>query len=278
MKNFILHHRVRLMLISGMLCCCFELSAGNDDIPPGARASGMGGASVIMPGVWANFGNQANLALLTRTSIGIHHEFRFGLRELSATSIAFAKPAANGTFGLCYSVFGYSGFRQSKAGLSYSLRLFKGIAAGIQLDYLNIFSPDNSRANACTFELGILADLNKEFKLAVHIFNPANIHYNGKNGEAIPPEIKMGLGYKPIESLTIIIQTDEKLGGSPVFRAGIEFGLGRILLLRTGISSNPWENSFGLGIKLKNVKIDISVRRHPILGFSPACSIGYEFP
>ena len=136
---------------------------------------------------------------------------------------------------------------------------------------------NSPRNKAFTFEFGLLADLNKELVLGIHLFNPANIHYNGKNGEAIPPEASIGLGYKPLESLIITAESEEKLGLSPVFRAGIEFGFGKKFLLRTGISSQPWENSFGAGIKLKQCTVDLSLNRNPILGYSPACSITYEF-
>jgi hypothetical protein len=279
MKNFYLRQFACAIVISGILTPEVKLFAGNDNFPFGARASGMGNAAVTLCNVWANFYNQGNLAILKNTCIGIHHEMDFGIKQLSTTAIAIAKPVGGGTIGLCSGSFGYSGFRENKTGLSYALKLFRGVYAGIQLEYLSMRSADNSpKYNAFTFEVGILADLNKELQLGVHVFNPANIHYYGKGGEPIPPLATLGFGYKPLESLIITVETEEKLGLSPIFRAGIEFGFGKSFLLRTGISSANWENSFGAGFKLKSIIIDLSLRRNPMLGYSPACSISYEFP
>ncbi len=279
MKKFYLRQFAGAMIISGILASEVKVFAGNDNSPYGARASGMGNSAVTLCDIWANFFNQANLAVLTKTSLGIHHEMDFGIKQLSTTAVAIAKPVGGGTFGLCSGFFGFSGFRENKTGLSYSLKLFRGISAGIQLEYLSMHSADNSpKYHAFTFELGMLADLNKELQFGIHVFNPANIHYNGKNGEPIPPAGTIGFGYKPLESLIITVETEEKLGLSPVFRCGIEFGFGKSFLLRTGISSLNWENSFGVGFKLKSIIIDLSLRRNPMLGYSPACSISYELP
>jgi hypothetical protein len=278
MKKISAHFMVCIFCIGGAISPDSKLFAGNDNFPYGARGSGMGNACVTIPGLWSVFYNQANLVNLKYTSAGIHHEMNFGISQLSTSAIAFAKPLGNGTLAICSAFFGYRGFRESKTGVSYSLHLFRGISAGVQLEYLGMNAADNSaRYYALSFELGILASLSKELELGVHVFNPANIHYYGRNGEPIPPAATIGLGYKPVEFLVLTFETEEKLGSAPLCRAGIEFGLGKQLFIRTGISTIPWENSFGAGVKLKSFTIDLSVRRNPVLGYSPACSIGYEF-
>jgi len=266
------------LLISGILASESESFAGNDNYPSGARAAGMGNAAVTLTNIWANFFNQANLAELDRTMIGIHHEISFGMLQLGTSALAIARPTGGGTLGLCTSFFGYSGYNESKTGLSYSLKLFKGISAGIQLEYLSVRSADDSpKSRAFTFELGILAELNKSLRLGVHIFNPANIRYSGNQGESIPPRATIGLGYKPGESLMLTAETEKSLGYDEIYRAGIEFGFGKYFQLRTGISSSPWQNSFGTGFKIKGLLIDVSLSRNPILGYSPAFSMSYEF-
>jgi hypothetical protein len=267
-----------IMLICGLWTAEVKIYAGNDNYPSGARAGGMGNAAVTLCDVWANFYNQAILTELDRTSFGLHHEMRYGMHQLAISAFAISTRAGGGTLGLCASSFGYSGFRENKTGLSYSLKLFKGISAGVQLEYLTMRSADGSpKSKAFTFELGILAELSREIRLGVHIFNPANIHYNGSRGEPIPPKATIGVGYKPIESLVLSFETEKRLAADPIYRAGIEFSLSKNFKLRTGISSASWENSFGTGFKFKGFMIDLSVCRNPILGYSPGCSISYEF-
>jgi hypothetical protein len=255
-----------------------KVFAGNEDFPSGARATGMGNAAVTQTSIWANFYNQALLAELDGSIIGIHHETRFGISQLASNAIAIDLPTATGTFGLCACNFGYSGYRESKTGIAYSLKLFKGISAGVQLEYLTVHSSDDSpTSRAFTFELGILSVVNKYIRLGVHVFNPANIQYIGSKGEGLLPRATVGLGYKPMESLLLTIEIEKRLGFIEIYRAGIEFSIGKLFQLRTGVSSSPWENSFGTGFKIKRLAIDVAVRRNQLLGYSPALSMTYKF-
>jgi hypothetical protein len=266
-----------LLIIIGIVAPLDESIAGNESDPVGARASGMGNAAVTLSSVWANFSNQANLTELNTTTIGIHNEISFGINQLATSALAIAKPAGSGIFGFCASYFGYSGYNESKTGLSYSLKLFHGISAGIQLEYLCAHAGDNSpKSRVFTFDIGFLAKLSKTLNLGVHIFNPANIQYLNNSGESLSPIATIGLGYHALESLTLVGETEKSLGFDPIYRAGIEFGLGKSIFLRTGIKSSPWENSFGIGFKIKRLVIDVALSRNPILGYSPAFSMCYE--
>ena len=47
--------------------------------------------------------------------------------------------------------------------------------------------------------------------------------------------------------------------------------------LRTGFSTNPSQNTFGIGYTLNNIQFDIAVKRHQILGYSPQFSVSSSF-
>lgn len=266
------------MLVSCLFFSDNEALASNDLNPKGARASAMGGASVCLADLWANFYNPANLHSIDKFSAGIFHEIKYGLPQLSTSAFSLCIPAGNGRIGFCAGYFGYSRHRESRAGLAYSMKLFHGINAGLQIDYLGMYSSDNSsRYTAFTFDAGISAEISRELALGVNVFNPVNIHYNGRNGENLSPVMNAGLAYRPVESILLCAELESMPEFRPTCRFGAEFRMGRIFFIRTGVSSLPWENSFGTGFKFKNLLLDITLVRNPVLGYSTSCSISCVF-
>ena len=117
--------------------CLPDVFAGDHNAPAGARSSAMGNASATQQDVWASFHNQAGLAFLKETVIGVSHEQRFMLNELSLNGAAFALPTKkNGTFALSVSYFGYKLYNEQKAGLAYAKSFGDKFSAGVQIDYL----------------------------------------------------------------------------------------------------------------------------------------------
>src|SRR3989339_551673 len=89
--------------------------SGNENYPVGARYSSMGNTGVMTPSLWSTSHNQAGLAFLKISEVGLHYENKFLIPELGLSSLAFALPSKkSGTFGLNYNHFGYSKYNESK--------------------------------------------------------------------------------------------------------------------------------------------------------------------
>ena len=82
------------------IATAFFSKAGNEDLPLGARSSGMGNASVSLSDVWSAHHNQAGLGFVRDISAGAYYENRFLLKELSIKGGVVALPVKGGTFGL----------------------------------------------------------------------------------------------------------------------------------------------------------------------------------
>ena len=244
----------------------------------GARAAGMAYAATTLTDVWSNFFNQAALGNLDKAAFGLHHENAFMVKELALKAAALAIPANFGTFGMNASYFGYSRFHRLKTGLAFGRKLGKRISAGIQLDYFSEFTSDQNRSVHCfTFEGGLLAELPGELSFGVHLFNPANIGYYGRVSGTLSPVTRVGLGFHRVAGLILAAEAEKSLRSAPVFRFGAEYAIKHFLFLRTGISTNPLLNTFGLGLNCKNVRLDIAFSRHTALGYTPYLSLGYTF-
>ncbi len=252
------------------------LSAQNG-VPPyaGARGIAMGDASVNFQGISAAFSNQAGLAYLDGMGFTIGTERRFFTSEISSFSAAFAYPTGNaGTFGLSANYFGYSGYNETRIGLAYARKLGEKVALGAQFDYLGFSIPEYGNKAVFTFELGVQAQLTEDFRIGAHIFSP--VRQEIVPDEKVPTVFKLGAAYSPNEKLIISGEVEKDIDLDFSFKAGVEYYLIDILCLRAGVSTEPLQNAFGLGLRLKNgLLLDIASAYHYDLGFTPAVNFSY---
>ncbi len=268
-----------LLIITALLLDCVVSSGANDNHPVGARASALANATVMHAGIWSVHHNQAGLGIYNRMAIGFHHENMFVVPEYNLHSLAFTLPAAGGVFGLNYTYFGYRLYNESKIGIGFGKKLNEVFSAGIQLNYFNTYIADETgNTGTIAVEGGLIAKPAEDFFIGVHIFNPtgarlSNIHEN----EQIPTIMRGGLSYMFFEKLILSVETEKDLENPAVFRSGIEYRIIENLYLRTGVSTNPVRNTFGIGINIRRVSADVAFTHHQILGFTPHFSFQLAF-
>lgn len=253
-------------------------SVRSENWPTGARSSGMGNAAVTLKDLWASTNNQGALGFLEKKAIGFHYENRFAVSEFSLKSFSGIMPVKAGTFALSVNHFGYSKYSETKIGFGFGKKLSEKFSFGIQIDYLNTYI-SNLYGNKGTIaaELGFLAEPFENFFIGGHIFNPTKSEIADYNSEKIPTVMKLGMGYNFDDKVYLSIETEKDLMYNPVFKSGLEFYLVENLLLRAGISTNPTQNTFGIGYILKNFRVDFAFSTHRDLGMSPHFSLCYNF-
>jgi hypothetical protein len=247
-----------------------------DNGPIGARSAAMGGASVTLNDVWSSQNNQAGLGFLKNPVFGAYYENRFLLKQLSTSAFAAALPIKRGAFGLTYTGFGYSAFKETKVGLAYGLSLSDYFSVGVQLDYLNTRIADiYGTAHAITGEIGFQGKLSKNVIVAGHLYNPNRAKITNYNNEVIPMQLRLGIQY--IFSKKVFVITEAEKGSySPInIKAGVEYAPVKEIYIRAGGASNPAQASFGMGVNLKSFKVDLSSAYHSVLGFSPQIGLSY---
>lgn len=251
---------------------------GNENFPVGARYSAMGNTGVMTPSLWSSSHNQAGLAFLKASEVGLHYENKFLLRELGLSSLAFAlSTKKSGTFGLNYNYFGYSKYNENKIGLSYAKMFGGSFAAGVQIDYFHTYiEEDYGNKGIPVAEIGILSKPVKGLYIGAHVFNISKAKIDSYANEKIPTIFKLGLGYEFSEKVLVCIETEKALDYKPIFKGGIEYQLLVNLYLRTGIITNPVQNTFGIGYKMKKFNADIAFASHPVLGLSSQITLTYS--
>ena len=239
-------------------------------------SNSLGGCGLTQTNVWSNLSNQAGLAEITQLSVGVSTKNSFGIKELSTHVAIFALPVSGGVFGLNVAYTGFELYNETKIGLAFGKKLSKSFNVGIQADYLGIYADGSTNnKNSFTFEIGAQKRLMRDLTLGTHIFNPIAVKLN--ETEVIPTIFKLGLRYDANSKVSVFTETELENGENGILKAGLEYKIIEQLQLRTGFSTNPAKNTFGIGYTLNNIQVDIAINRHQLLGYSPQFSISSTF-
>ncbi|MFH0893493.1 MAG: hypothetical protein V2A54_03565 [Bacteroidota bacterium] len=240
----------------------------------GSRSSAMGYCGVASSDLFSVFNNQAGLGNLKEMSGGVSFENRFLVNALSSRLAAFVFPTSSGTFGASYRAFGYSQYSESIFGISYGKKLGKIISAGIQLDYVSLRLPEIYGSKGfVTFEAGVQAIPVEHLTMGFHLFNPLHQDLTGYAGEMYNTTATLGGQYEFSEKVTGMMEVEKETNFRPSFRAGLEYHVVKPVYIRAGLTTQPFQNSFGFGMEFKNFRIDLASLYHPVLGYTPSVSL-----
>lgn len=265
----------KTVLLLFLLSACLVKADNN---PVGARAAALGGASITLSDVYSSQNNQAGLGFLKKAGVGAYYENRFLLKQLSYSSFVGAMPIKKGTFGLTYTGFGYSAYKQSKLGLAYGIALSENFTAGVQMNYLSYRIGDiYGNASAFTVELGLQGKLSKNVIVAAHVYNPNRAKITDYNNEKLPSQLRFGIQYIFSDKLLAVAEAEKSSYNAVNFKGGLEYSPAKEFYLRAGATSNPAQASFGVGLNISSLKLDLSSAYHNVLGFSPQVGLSYVF-
>ena len=241
-----------------------------------ARTNALGSCGLTQTTVWSNFSNQAGLANISKFTFGLGSENQFLLSELNKHTVACAIPVNGGVIGINLNYFGFDLYNETKIGLAFGKKLSQSFNIGVQLDYLGTYIQESTNSNHnFTFEIGVQKQLNKELILGAHIFNPTTVKLN--EDENISSLFRVGLRYDANQKVSVFTEGSLESEQNGNLHFGLEYKIINELSLRTGFSTNPAKNSFGIGYTLNKIQIDVAVNKHQILGYSPQLSVSSTF-
>jgi hypothetical protein len=270
----------------GTLLLCFIVFTGThpvlasgDNFTAGARATGMGDASVTLSDVFSTTTNQAGLGFMTQYSVGIYSDRKFVNASINNFNGAVAAPISEkiGTFGLSANYYGYKYYNETKIGLAYARRFGQKFSLGVQFDYLRMMIFENGSKSFYTFEVGMQYKPWKMLTIGAHIYNPVPYKVEKVFDERLPTVIKFGLGYEPSLKVLLSAEYEQDIHYKPQFKGGIEYRPVKYLSIRAGAQTTPFSASFGVGVNVKGLNIDLASSYHPLLGFTPQAAIIYSF-
>ncbi|MEO5911704.1 MAG: hypothetical protein ABIP95_12495 [Pelobium sp.] len=262
------------ILILSFFLCAYNLNA---QVIYGPRITAMGNAGVAVVDIWSVQKNQAGIAGLKRPELSVAYENRFGLTELSTKSAAFAIPIKNYAIGASFQSFGVDAYHEVKSGISLAKSLGPKLFAAVNLNFHQLKIDNYGNANSFSVEVGLQYEALPKLWLGTHIANPNQSKYGENTDQIIPAHIQFGASYLFSEQLMITTETEKVLDAEVDFKTGIEYKIIKFIALRGGIAVNPFKQYAGFGINYQKLKLDFAVGSHPLLGYSPQISVGYEF-
>lgn len=255
---------------------------------PDGRSAGMGGIGVCLQDFWSLQNNQAGITKIANIQVGCAYENRFLLSETGKTTIGILYPINNNVVGLVFNQFGDSRYKKMMAGLAYARSFSDKFSMGIQLDYVGVSLGEGyGRRGSITFETGIQVLLTDNLLFGVHVLNPLGLGNTENLGEKVISLIKFGLQYNFTEFLLVGIEIEKDLYFNPAIKAGLEYEFSSHFLFRLGYTSLPSivqasrlsmssEYSFGIGMAIRGLKIDLAASINTFLGWSPVVSVIYN--
>jgi hypothetical protein len=243
-----------------------------------ARSAGLGHLPVASLEAWSLFGNQAGLADMHSPSIFVTASQPYLVNGLHEVAAGLVLPSKAGTFGLVLQRFGFSAYRQQKAGLAYGRFLSEVFLLGIQFDYFHTGLSNQESRHSFTFELGILGKVSRDLELGLQLFNPTG-RLMGGEALALPVIYRQGLVWL-ISTKALVSALVEKESGRKInMGLGFEYGLLPDLQLRAGFSISPPMMGIGIGYRPgKGLQVNAATRFHQLLGPTPSAALCWSQP
>ncbi|MBI3510250.1 MAG: hypothetical protein HY064_06270 [Bacteroidetes bacterium] len=263
-----------------LFTCIFSIAKADDNPPLGARSLAMGGCGVALKNdLWCTQNNQAGLAWMKSFEAGAFYESRFLVPGLGMKGFAAAMPTKAGTFGLNMTSLGLGNlYSENKAGLGYAKSFGPKIAASVQLDYIYTHIAENyGSASTAVGEAGIIATPVKGLVIGFHIFNPTKSKLSGNVSERVPTIMRFGGAYNFSDQVIVSSEIEKDVDYKPIIRGGVEYRPVSAFYLRAGAASNPGLITFGFGVAMKKIRLDVGAGYHSVLGFCPSMGLQYGF-
>ncbi len=222
--------------------------------------------------------NTAALAQLKNFSIGAFAENRFGLKELNHFSAAAGWETNKGNFGLQSDYFGFSNFNEYQLGLAYARSLGESFDLGAQFNYFSYRIPSYGQYSTITFQVGAIGRLSEQLSVGIQVYNPVGGYLSKLNDEKLSSVYQFGLGYEPGENVILSATIEQEEGKSLNITGGIFYQFDKRFFARAGIRSDENIVFGAAGVAFDNLRVDIAVSHHPILGFSPGVMVIYQPP
>jgi hypothetical protein len=267
--------KLTLSIIIYLLIISNTFAQSGIKIVSGAKGAAMANAAVTFQDVFSITSNQAGIAFLEKPNVGLLAEQRFLSADIRQFGAVAAMPTKFGSFGLLIQTFGFEVYQEQKIGLSYARKLSKKFAIGVQFDYFNTRISEYGSFSAVSFEVGLQAEILKNLWLGAAVSNPFRIEI--APDEYLPTQFNFGLSYRFSDKIFLATEVQKDFEYPTSVKVGLDYHIIEPLSIRLGVGTEPVQNSFGVGIHLKQFTLDFAARYHQILGFTPTFSMTYVF-
>ena len=245
--------------------------------PIAAPYLGLGAYSLNHVDAFSVTSNQASLAQIKNTVLGVYGERRFLMGVTDMYSSIFVLPTEQGNFALQADYFGFKNYNESQLGLAYARSLGSKLDIGIKFNYYSYRIPLYQNSDAINFEAGAIAHLTDQLHVGIHFYNPVGGKLSKTENEKLGSLYTFGVGYEAGENFMISAEIVKQENFPVNVHAGVQYNFARQFFARMGISSENEIPYAGAGVSWNNLRLDVSASYHPQLGLSPGLMLIVHF-
>jgi hypothetical protein len=220
--------------------------------------------------------NQAVLPDSAGLYIGLFSERKFGLRELEAHQVAVLIPIHGAYFGVSGSYTGNLAYREGGLSLAYGLNLGSKAALGVQFNRYVVRTRGYSVTSSVNIEGGLKLQLTPQLQLRLHLYNPTRSKWNKSEEEPLPQVYTLLLAYEVSEKVVLQAAIRKTEGVAAGVVCSIQYDFAPQMVARAGIESATGSVLLGSGLRLKSCWIQLTISKHPQLGFTPGLMLTYH--
>jgi hypothetical protein len=241
---------------------------------PGTLSAALGGTRIMRTSYCDAAHNQANLGIIKRHSVSLHHAQPYLSTDLAFSSLALQWQTRNGGLGLSLSSYGIKGFRHTSMWLGYGLPLSKSMTAGIGIHYWSasirekiIFHPGLGCA------MGLRIHLNEKLSMGLHVQHPLSWSHTSNNQVFDSPVLSTGAEYIIFQTITIFSEIRYSFSNGLQIHHGIALRLKDRVDLMIGYQNLPRTLSAGLSVQGNHWIVQIASRFITETGITPHASV-----
>jgi hypothetical protein len=249
----------------------------------GGRAFAMGNAIVVSSDVWATFNNVAGLASQQNVEAAVAVQQPYGFTALQTIYAGASTPLPRGgALGISAMRFGSKLFSEQAFGLAFAHKISM-VSIGVKASYFQQAVQDPTGVSSRTqgafiFEIGGIAQLLPALHWGMHAYNLGQARMvSDYREEYLPVVLKTGIGYHPTENLWLNIEAEKDTAQPTRVKAGFEYRVAKPFYMRTGVQTQPFVNTFGIGVRPKKMAVDYGLMIHNPLGLVHHISVSYAF-
>ena len=240
------------------------------------RDMAMGQASVACAPLYGNSKNISFIIPENKTQVICTASNKYLIKDLSPVFVAVSK-SFNNNFAIITGIgrIGNNSFSENFIEAGIAKKLGQTFYAGIKIQYHQWILNDSYYQNSHAFipSIGLFSNPLKNLFFGVVIRNPVRSRMNAIEKNKLPAEINPGISVKVSDKVLVALSVTQQSNLSLSTQFGLEYLFHPKLFFRVGCHTVPASESFGFGLKMKKINLDIALETHPILGNSSAIAL-----
>ncbi|MCB0396787.1 MAG: hypothetical protein KDD36_09045 [Flavobacteriales bacterium] len=264
-----------------LICCVWQASA-QDEFPNAVvPATGWGMTYVSPPGasLWSVSGLAVQLSEQELPAIGISQSMRYGLPELSTTTIAGAGVIGNTSIATALSRSGPTSYRL----LSWRMALVRSLTpqwrCGLSAGFLWLRRYENYRGIQSLILLPSMEiKIRDGLTLLAGWNRPGFFTKKSKDDRTPHAGLITGLLFRGQGPVTFCLEWSKPWAQRPSLNTGLAWKAKESVVLYLGRSSQPGTICTGISLHHGSMLLNMAIQMHTVLGASPACGVLFSNP